>query len=169
MLKVQSHFHLDQSFKNLLQCNQSLQPTLSSWLRTLKMLKKLMYPDRASHHILAIQVYQILQLTLSHVGVLVCSTEQKSHFRLVVDILNFLAKLYQEGHSYTSLNTYESAIFSVHEYIKGIPNRQHSQVLFILKRAYNLHPPTPRYSNTQKVSTAVAWLGYLTQNYHLLS
>ena len=32
------------------------------------------------------------------------------------------------------------------------PSIMHSQ------GAYNLHPPTPRYSNTWKVSTVVAWL-----------
>ena len=35
---------------------------------------------------------------------------------------------------------------------------QHPQVSRILKGAYNFRPPTPRYSNTWKVSTVVAWL-----------
>ena len=44
------------------------------------------------------------------------------------------------------------------EHTEGIPIGQHSQVSRILKGAYNLHPPTSRYSNTWKVSTVVAWL-----------
>ena len=76
----------------------------------------------------------------------------------VVDIANFLAELYQDGYAYSSLNSYRSAISSVHEHIEGYPVGQHPQIARILKGAYNLRPPKPRYSNTWKVSTVVTWL-----------
>ena len=76
----------------------------------------------------------------------------------VVDIANFLAELYQDGYAYSSLNCYRSAISSVHEHIEGYPVGQHPQIARILKGAYNLRPPKPRYSNTWKVSTVVTWL-----------
>ena len=75
----------------------------------------------------------------------------------VVDIANFLAKLYQDGYAYSPLNSYRSAISSVHEHIEGYPVGQHPQIARILKGVYNLHPPKPRYSNTWKVSTVVTW------------
>ena len=76
----------------------------------------------------------------------------------VADIANFLAELYQDGYAYSSLNSYRSAISSVHEHIEGYPVGQHPQIARILKGAYNLRPPKPRYSNTWKVSTVVTWL-----------
>ena len=76
----------------------------------------------------------------------------------VADISNFLAELYHDGYSYSSLNSYRSAISSIHEHIEGHPVGQHPQVTRILKGAYNLRPPTPRYSSTWKVSTVVTWL-----------
>ena len=77
----------------------------------------------------------------------------------IVVISNFLADLYQEGYSFSSLNLYRSAISSIYEHIDGIPVGQHPLVARILKEACNLCPPTPRYSNTWKVSTVVVWLG----------
>ena len=62
------------------------------------------------------------------------------------------------GYAYSSLNSYRSAISSVHEHIEGYPVGQHPQIERILKGAYNLRPPKPRYSNTWKVSTVVTWL-----------
>ena len=90
-----------------------------------------------------------------------CWCDQRSRNPIsgpVVDISNFLAELYHEGYSYSSLNSYRSAISSVHEYVEGKPIGQHPQIVRILKGAYNLRPPTPRYSNTWKVSTVITWL-----------
>jgi len=51
----------------------------------------------------------------------------------VVDISNFLAKLHSEGYAYSSLNSYRSAISSVHEHVDGHPIGQHPQISHILK------------------------------------
>ena len=62
------------------------------------------------------------------------------------------------NYSYSSLNSYKSAISSIHEHIEGILVGQHPQAACILEWAYNLRPPTPQYSHTWKVSTMVARL-----------
>ena len=100
---------------------------------------------RAPHGILVAQVQQILQLTLLQVVVPVCSMGQKSPFW---SLSNFLEELYHDCYSYSSLNSYRFAISSIHEHIEDHPVGQHPQVTHILKGAYNLRPPTPRYSNT---------------------
>ena len=76
----------------------------------------------------------------------------------VGDIANFLAELFQEGYSYSSLNSYRSAISSVHTRIEGLPVGQHPVVRRILKGAYNINPPRPRYKSTWRVSQVITWL-----------
>ena len=41
---------------------------------------------------------------------------------------------------------------------------QHPQIAHILKDAYNVRSPKPRYSNTWKVSTVVTWLDSINLN-----
>ena len=115
------------------------------------------------------QVHKVIQLTLLQVGMLVCSTNRKPISGPAVDIVNFLAKLYQDGYAYSSLNSYRSAISSVHEHIEGLPVGQHLQIARALKGAYNLCPPKPYYSNTWKVSTVVTWLDSIDLNSSELS
>ena len=76
----------------------------------------------------------------------------------VGDIANFLAELFQEGYSYSSLNSYRSAISSGHTRIEGLPVGQHPVVKRILKGACNINPPKPRYKSTWRVSQVVTWL-----------
>ena len=76
----------------------------------------------------------------------------------VGDIANFLGELFQEGYSYSSLNSYRSAISSVHTRIEGLPVGQHPVVRRILKGAYNIKIPKPRYKSTWRVSQVVTWL-----------
>jgi len=37
----------------------------------------------------------------------------------IVDVSNFLAELHKEGYAYRALNSYRSAISSVHEHVNG--------------------------------------------------
>ena len=87
----------------------------------------------------------------------------------ILDISNFLAELYSNGYAYNSLNSYRSAISSVHEHIDGKPIGQHPQLVHILKGAYNLCLPTPRYFTTWKVSTVMAWLDSIDSSDQRLS
>ena len=70
----------------------------------------------------------------------------------VTDVINFLAELYEAGYSYRSLNSYRSAISSVHEKVDGHLVGQHPMVSRVLKGAFNNRPPQPRYTSTWMVS-----------------
>ena len=63
-------------------------------------------------------------------------------------VLSFLTHEFEEGKQYRSLNCYCSAISSTHLPIKRVPVGQHPLVIRLLKGAFNLRPPKPRYSHT---------------------
>ena len=62
----------------------------------------------------------------------------------VSDIVNFLAELFSKGYQYQSLNSYRSAISSVHERTDGFSVGQHPTITRALKGAYHSRPPLPR-------------------------
>jgi len=63
-----------------------------------------------------------------------CAQRDRNHISgPVVDISFFLAELYHDCYAYSSLNSYRSAISSVHEHIEAYPVGQHPQVTRILK------------------------------------
>ena len=78
----------------------------------------------------------------------------------VPDILGFLAHHFEQGKQFLTLNCYRSALSSCHLPIEGFPVGQHPLVSRLLKGAFNLRPPQPRYSSTWDVSTML---------HHLLS
>ena len=82
-------------------------------------------------------------------------------------ILSFLADEFEEGKQYRSLNCYRSAISSTHLPIEGIPVGQHPLVIRLLKGAFNLRPPKPRYSQTWDVSLMLTFLRNLGRNEEL--
>ena len=61
------------------------------------------------------------------------------------DVANVLAKLFEEGYQYRSLNAYRSAISSVHEKVDGEVVGQHPLISRLLKGAFNERPPRPKY------------------------
>ena len=100
---------------------------------------------------MAFQVTIYLQFTLLQVKMLVYWMEPKSHSESY-------RELFQEGFSYSSLNSYRSAISSVHERTEGIPVGKHLVIVRILKGAFNIKPPQPRYKSTLSVSQVIVWL-----------
>ena len=72
--------------------------------------------------------------------------------------MNFLVELFEKGYSYSSLNSYRSAISSTHEQIDGSAIRQHPLVTRVLKGAYNIRPPRPRYPATWRVADVIQFL-----------
>ena len=64
----------------------------------------------------------------------------------VNDVVNFLAGLYEQGYQYCPLNSYRSAILSVHLEVDNCPVGQHLLVSRMLKGVFNSRPPLPRYS-----------------------
>ena len=82
----------------------------------------------------------------------------------VSEVVNFLANLYSEGYKYNSLNSYRSAISSVHERVEGYNVGQHPLVTRLLKGVFNERPPLPKYSSTWDVQVVLNYLKALGCN-----
>ena len=76
--------------------------------------------------------------------------------RPIADILNFLAELFEQGYQYRSLNSYRSAISSVHEKVDGFEVDKHPLVSWMLKGAFNKRPPRPKYESIWDVDLGLA-------------
>lgn len=66
-------------------------------------------------------------------------------------ILNFLTEQFKLGKSYSILNTYRSAISSVHDFIDNAPIGQHHLIVRFFKGVANMRPSLPKYSFTWDV------------------
>ena len=80
------------------------------------------------------------------------------------EVLNFLAKLYKDGYQYSSINSYRSAISSVHEKIDGYNIGQHPLVTRLIKGVFHVRPPLPRYTQTWSVQLVLDYLRSLGEN-----
>ena len=76
-------------------------------------------------------------------------------------MLNFLADCFGEGLSYSTLNSYRSALSSTLCPRDGTTVGCDPLVSRLLKGIYNLRPPLPRYSSTWDVSFLTQYLGTL--------
>uniref|UniRef100_A0A1X7VE33 Tyr recombinase domain-containing protein n=1 Tax=Amphimedon queenslandica TaxID=400682 RepID=A0A1X7VE33_AMPQE len=76
----------------------------------------------------------------------------------IEDFVNFLAELHYQGYQYRSLCAYRSAIASMHSPIDGFSVGQHPLVSRLLKGAFQLNPPLPRYSSTWDVNFVLTHL-----------
>ena len=76
----------------------------------------------------------------------------------VSEVANFLADLHKEGYQSSSLNVFRSAISSVHDKVDGVEVGKHPIVSRLLKGAFHLRPPLPRYSSTWNVDTVLRYL-----------
>ena len=85
----------------------------------------------------------------------------------VHEVVNFLADLFQQGYQYRSLNSYRSAISSVHEKVDGYEIGQHPLVIRLTKGAFHERPPQPRYSETWDVSKVTLYLVSIGNNENL--
>ena len=82
----------------------------------------------------------------------------------IADVFNFLAELYEQGYQYCSINSYCSAISSVHEKVDGYQIGQHPMVSRMLRGVFNSRPPQPCYKSTWKVSTVLDWISSETMS-----
>ena len=82
----------------------------------------------------------------------------------ITNVVNFLAYLHSKGYQYHSLNSYRSAISSVHEKIDGHTVGEHPMVSRLMKGVFNDRPPLPKYTSTWKVQTVVTYLESLGNN-----
>ena len=62
----------------------------------------------------------------------------------MIEILNFLAFLYEKGYGYSSINSHRSAISAYHVDIDNNPIEQHPRVSTLITGIFNNRPPKPR-------------------------
>ena len=85
----------------------------------------------------------------------------------ITNVANFLAQLCTEGYQYSSINSYRSAILSVHEKVDGHSVGQHPLISRLLKGIFHDRPPLPRYTSTWNVQTVLNYLEGLGENQSL--
>ena len=83
---------------------------------------------------------------------------------LCIELINFLAELYNKGYQYRSPNSYRSAISTVHPKVDDHPVGQHPLVSRMLKGVFNERPPLPRYSTFWDVGVVLRYLKQLGSN-----
>ena len=76
----------------------------------------------------------------------------------ITNVANFLAQLCTEGYQYSSINSYRSAISSVHEKVDGHNVGRHPLISRLLKGIFHDRPPLPRYTNTWNVQTVLNYV-----------
>ena len=76
----------------------------------------------------------------------------------IADIANFLAYLHEEGYQSRSLNAYRSAISSVHDSVDGVEVGKHPVISRLLKGAYHVRLPLPRYAATWNVQVVLQYI-----------
>ena len=75
-----------------------------------------------------------------------------------IHILNFLAEKFDAGASYGTLNGFRSAISKSHCGFNGVPAGSSSLVRRLMKGAFNVRPPLPRYSEFWDVGQLIGCL-----------
>ena len=75
-----------------------------------------------------------------------CEREVNPFTSNIIEILNFLAFLYEKGYEYRSINSHRSAIKAYHVHIDNNPIKQHPRVCPLMTGIFNNHPPKPRYT-----------------------
>jgi len=80
------------------------------------------------------------------------------------DVGNFLAHLFEEGYQSRSLNSFGSAILSVHDPVDGVEVGKHPMISRLLKGAFHHRPPLPRYTSTWDVQVVLQYLEGMGQS-----
>ena len=75
-----------------------------------------------------------------------CEREVNPFTSNIIEILNFLAFLYEKGYEYRSINSHRSAIKAYHVHIDNNPIKQHPRVCPLMTGIFNNCPPKPRYT-----------------------
>ena len=79
----------------------------------------------------------------------------------VSDVIHFLMQLFNNGLSYSAINTARSALSTVVEMNNGCSIGSHPLVSRLIKGVYQSWPPTPKYSQIWDVSAVLRYLGTL--------
>ena len=73
----------------------------------------------------------------------------------IIEILNFLAFLYEKGYEYSSINSHRSAISAYHVHIDNNPIGQHPKVCTLMTGIFNDRSPKPRYTFVWDIETVL--------------
>lgn len=76
-------------------------------------------------------------------------------------VVNFIGDCFKEGKSYSTLNSYRSALSSTFQLIKDDKVGEHPVVTRCLRGIYLAKPPVPRYETTWDVSRVTTYLSTL--------
>lgn len=88
-----------------------------------------------------------------------CSERSSDPFQASVDtFIDFLFSTFEQGTSYSTVNTYRSAVSSTVEAVTGRKMGDHYLVVRFLKGVYMEKPPQPRYDFTWDVSLVTNYL-----------
>ena len=94
-----------------------------------------------------------------------CQPRDRNPFEGPVgDVVKFLVELQSQGYKYHSLNSYRSAISSIHSKVEGHPVGEHPLVSRVLKGAYNTRPPLPHYNTFWDVGVVLQYIKSLGDN-----
>ena len=80
----------------------------------------------------------------------------------VVTVLDFMYELYNQGKSYSLLNTTQSALSSFVLFLDGKDLGYHPLISRFLKGVFNLRPPIPRYTHIWDVRPVLNYLRSLS-------
>ena len=79
-------------------------------------------------------------------------------------LCDFLSDQFGEGKSYSTVNSYRSALSGILVPVNGRPIGEHPLIVRLLKGMFNVRPPVPRYNGTWDVNIVLKFL----ENWHPL-
>ena len=82
-------------------------------------------------------------------------------------ILDFLTVEFNSGKTYSTMNSYRSALSTLHDPIDGCSVGKHPLVIRLLKGIFNSKPPSPKYATTWDVAKVLSYLATLSPNRQL--
>ncbi|CAH3177458.1 unnamed protein product [Porites lobata] len=92
-----------------------------------------------------------------------CNQRQISHIQpSVVSVLDFLTLLYQQGLTYSAINTARSALSSYITLENGTCVGKHPLVSQLMKGIFQEKPPRPKYTEIWDVSIVLSYLQSLS-------
>ena len=96
-----------------------------------------------------------------------CEREVNPFTSNIIEILNFLAFLYEKGYEYSSINSHRSAISAYHVHMYNNPIGQHLRVCTLMTGIFNNHPLKPRYTLVWDIEKVLNYLSKLPYNLNL--
>ena len=82
----------------------------------------------------------------------------------MVDVVNFLSDMHQQGYEYSTINGFRSGISTIHPHIDKIPMGQQEEVSAIMAGIFKANPPTPKYQHFWDVSVVLEFIKSLGEN-----